>query len=295
MEAPSGKSKPGGMTPITSYFSPVRLIVFPSMPGSPPNCLRHRPSLITATWFLPGWSSSGMKDHPLIGFTPSTEKNSEVASTPSSFAGGPLWPVRLNEKVVNAAMLSNTLFCSFQSRKLEAATGTLSPPDLRRAYVSHNMVIRRGSLKGNERKSTALATLNTAVLTPIPRARVMTATIVKPGVRTRLRTAYRIWVHNAVISNSLLLPEWSRKGPNDIAYILPMKLFMRCSVHGTVVCRNVNRSSCHCDEAGAFLRHKIPDQTCYFRTVQLSVNSGHIHQLVQQGALLLVGSQSFCV
>lgn len=48
-----------------------------------------------------------------------------------------------------------------------------------------------GVLVGRGRSSTAFATLNIAVLAPIPRARVMTAVAVKTRLDRRVRAAYR--------------------------------------------------------------------------------------------------------
>jgi hypothetical protein len=48
-----------------------------------------------------------------------------------------------------------------------------------------------GILVGSGRSSTALATLNIAVLAPIPRAIVMTAVAVKTRLDRRVRAAYR--------------------------------------------------------------------------------------------------------
>jgi hypothetical protein len=48
---------------------------------------------------------------------------------------------------------------------------------------------RSASVYGSGRSSTALTTLKMAVLAPMPRARVRTATIANPGARTSVRVA----------------------------------------------------------------------------------------------------------
>ena len=49
---------------------------------------------------------------------------------------------------------------------------------------------RAGSATGSDRSSTAFMTLKTAVLAPMPSARVSTQTRVKPGVFLSWRNAY---------------------------------------------------------------------------------------------------------
>src|SRR6202034_361589 len=49
-----------------------------------------------------------------------------------------------------------------------------------------------GCGKGKGRSRTAYTTLKVATFAPIPRARVSTATIVKPGLFANIRNAYRI-------------------------------------------------------------------------------------------------------
>src|SRR5579862_2378776 len=56
---------------------------------------------------------------------------------------------------------------------------------------SHNMVRRSGSGKGKGLRSSAFATLNRAVLAPIPMASESTITAVAPRLFERVRTAYR--------------------------------------------------------------------------------------------------------
>ena len=53
---------------------------------------------------------------------------------------------------------------------------------------------RPASAYGSGLSSTALATMKSAVLAPIPRARVITATAVKPGDLAHWRRAKRRWL-----------------------------------------------------------------------------------------------------
>ena len=88
------KENPGGMTPTTSTLSPSRSTIRPTTPGSPPNRLRHRPSLSTITGAAPGRSSSGANERPRPGGVRSTSKNDAVtldAATRCGFSG----PVKL--------------------------------------------------------------------------------------------------------------------------------------------------------------------------------------------------------
>src|ERR1700733_6847177 len=56
-----------------------------------------------------------------------------------------------------------------------------------------------GCGKGKGRSRTAYTTLKVATLAPIPRARVSTATIVKPGLFANIRSAYRIsWISDSM-------------------------------------------------------------------------------------------------
>jgi hypothetical protein len=52
---------------------------------------------------------------------------------------------------------------------------------------SHTMTREAGSRMGSGRRSTVSTTVKMALFAPIPRARVATATSVKPGLRTSMR------------------------------------------------------------------------------------------------------------
>src|ERR1700687_1638904 len=52
--------------------------------------------------------------------------------------------------------------------------------------------MRSGSGKGNGRRSTPYTTVKIAVLAPMPRASVKTATAVNPGIFASIRKAYRM-------------------------------------------------------------------------------------------------------
>ena len=63
-----------------------------------------------------------------------------------------------------------------------------------------------GSLIGSMRRSTAFTTVKIAVLAPMPRARVSTATEVKAGLFSSSRSAYRrSWYKVSIIQASWLI------------------------------------------------------------------------------------------
>src|ERR1700736_276919 len=73
-----------------------------------------------------------------------------------------------------------------QSTKSGGAVGTASPLGM----IVSIFTRRSGSLNGNGRNRTESMIANIAVLAPIPRAKVRTATNVKPGDFQRRRAAY---------------------------------------------------------------------------------------------------------
>jgi hypothetical protein len=102
-----------------------------------------------------------------------------------------------------AAMSVKTVYWRRQSRNLAEETMLVVPS--REAFCSHTITRRSGSSHGNGRSRTAWAALKIAVLAPMPRASVATATAVKPGARRSCRRPYRTSDHGSA-SMWLLLP-----------------------------------------------------------------------------------------
>jgi hypothetical protein len=86
-----------------------------------------------------------------------------------------------------AASDSNDVAPSRKSSKFGYDTGARGHDRL--GIVRQNIVMRSASGYGSGRRMTLLTTLKIAVVAPIPRARVMTATAVNPGRRTSDRIA----------------------------------------------------------------------------------------------------------
>ena len=82
-----------GMTPTTVVGIPLRRIVRPTTPGSPPRCCVHRPSETTAMRGPRGESSCWSYTRPCNAGTPNTSKNAAVVSNAVSRTGSAL-PVR---------------------------------------------------------------------------------------------------------------------------------------------------------------------------------------------------------
>src|SRR3954464_15613568 len=96
-------------------------------------------------------------------------------------------------------MLSKEVARSFQRMKL-AGPATFETPG-RFAFVSQITAMRSASRYGKRSRKTALTTVKMALFTPIPSARVRTATNVKPGdfrsCRKAKRKSFMIWSHVA--------------------------------------------------------------------------------------------------
>src|SRR5205809_5107779 len=105
---------------------------------------------------------------------------------------------------------------------------------------------RTGSSNGGGRSTTALITLNIAVLAPIPSASVSTATAVKPGFLSNWRKAYRrLLITDRVQLEFFGVPDSSEPGhipafPGTVAiwlkraHVIESKLFcITCAISQT--------------------------------------------------------------
>ena len=84
-----GNWKSGPITPTTSYSVPLKLMVRPTIAGSPPNRRRHKPSPRSTTRSLPICSSCAVKPRPSAGVTRSTGNRLEERRPASSRSGSP--------------------------------------------------------------------------------------------------------------------------------------------------------------------------------------------------------------
>ena len=115
---------------------------------------------------------------------------------------------------------SGTSFAAAASGKPSPANATVRPDSIaRRTTAALSMpwsrskngestgenainISRLDSAKGRARSSTPLTTVNTALLTPIPKARASTAMAVKPGLRRSAREAWRTSIQKVSKSHS---------------------------------------------------------------------------------------------
>ncbi len=105
--------KPFGITPTTVKALPLRVMVCPTIDGSPPNRFCHSPYPSTATRRAPGvLSSSGRNVRPASGRAPSTSKKLPVTISPNTCCGSPVPPEMLSETNWCAASPENTWFLS---------------------------------------------------------------------------------------------------------------------------------------------------------------------------------------
>ena len=164
--------------PITVNFSPFRSNCLPTSPGSPPRCCCQNPLLMTTTGATPPWKSALPILRPSCGDMPSNEKKSALTCEPSTCSAR-LPPVKFASQPRNAASWLNCELCSLQSRKFAGAGLTWF--SFRLGTVSQTVTMRSRCGNGNGRSSMASIELKTVVFAPIPKARVITATAVKPG------------------------------------------------------------------------------------------------------------------
>ncbi len=177
----------GGSTPMISCGSPASTTRRPTAAASPPKRRCQRPSLMRATRRAFGRSSADVKSRPRTGLTPSTARYSCDTCSPAS-ASGSVSPVRVGPQPPMAATRSTAGRLVLQSTKLPGeAHSSAGPPARRRSC--HSITRRSASGYGSGRRTTALSTVNTAVLAPMPSASVRIATAANPGARASARSA----------------------------------------------------------------------------------------------------------
>ena len=183
--APGGTASDSGITPTIVRDRPSSITSRPRIEASPPNRLFQRRVDTTATGGASGRPSSSPIARPRLAFMPSTSKKSAVTTAPLRRTGS--FPVvRLTSRGPKPARPEKTRLRSRQWTKFAGLTTLRSR--FRLTLRSQTSTSRSGSWKGRGRRSTASTMLNRAALAPMPRARVATATTVKPGRRTRSRT-----------------------------------------------------------------------------------------------------------
>ena len=181
----SGKKKPRGVTPITSYDRPLSRSVEPITDGLSPSRPRQNPSLTIATVSAPGWASAAAKDRPNAGWTPSIGRTAGPTHAPDSVSP---WSPHENGMGARKASIDS-------NERLRACQSARSKPEIPRrtesSFVPQMKTNCDGSLYGKGRNSTASTMLKIRRLTAIPRVSDATATAVQPGALAKRRTAYR--------------------------------------------------------------------------------------------------------
>ena len=114
-------ANPAGITPMTVTGDPLRVIVCPRMPRSPPNRRCHMPWLRMITASFPGTSSSARNVRPSAGVTCS-RSNMSHDTRPPPMRSAPVVPTSVAPVEFSAPMRSNTVFCCRQSRNVAGAT-----------------------------------------------------------------------------------------------------------------------------------------------------------------------------
>ena len=105
---------------------------------------------------------------------------------PPRMPSAPFSPLTTNDEWRPRPKSSMARACSSQSSTL--AGEPMQNPAIA-GLVSHNATSRSESGSGNGRRSMPSTTLKIAVLAPMPRARVSTATTENPGLLATFRTA----------------------------------------------------------------------------------------------------------
>jgi len=196
---------------MTVNGSPFSRTSLPINERSPPNRVRHRPSLITTTAAPLPLASSGTNVRPATGRTPSTSKNRVVTNCRSTLCSVPSVPSSKGPPPIPMLIPpnpSNVRVCSSRSRRVTGDTGTRGNVGAR----SHTMTRRSGSGYGRGRINVASASANMALLAPMPSASVIAATAVKAGDTFNCRSANltssrRSPIHRVTrISRSRFLP-----------------------------------------------------------------------------------------
>ncbi len=111
-----------------------------------------------------------------MGLTPSREKKSDVTASASSCSASPL-PVRLKPVVRAMAMAENVWLSCCQSRKF----GYEMEPFGKFGLLASSLTSCSGCGKGSGFQRTPSTTEKSAVLAPMPIARVSTAMALKAG------------------------------------------------------------------------------------------------------------------
>ena len=181
------RRKSSGMTPTTVTGRPFISIRRPTMPGSPPYRPRQTEAASTIAFGAPFCDSSSLVNvRPSAASAPSSVKKFVVTSPMRSCSGSPS-PV---SAALVAQMAPKPEKCVVRSRRSWTSgpeSGARGYPPLERSHQTKTSW--EGSRNGRGASSIACTTLNSAVLAPMPRARVSIATAAKPGDRRNWRSA----------------------------------------------------------------------------------------------------------
>ncbi len=161
------------------------------MLGSRRNRFRQRVSVRITSWLWPAWSASTEKLRPRNGVTPKTSKRFAVtASALSSLGSPPL--VRFNVTPSSTSPIPASDSASVDHpRKAAGFTGTIG--NFWASFGTNNSMATNwlGLGYSSGCRSTPLMTEKIAVLAANPKARVSTATTVKPGDLRSMRKPKR--------------------------------------------------------------------------------------------------------
>ena len=172
--------------------SVLSVMVRPRMLGSLWKYRCHARALMTTT-FEPAAASAGSSVRPSCARAPSIAKVFGDISDPVRRADPDAVGISVIGGVIEIAIAESVLVllrhwlssaCDMSDLRSSGAEG------LAGAARCTIRTRRSESLYGSGSSSTVLTTLNTAVAAPMPRASVITAAAVKPGLRTRPRIAY---------------------------------------------------------------------------------------------------------
>jgi hypothetical protein len=162
------------------------------MPGSAWKYRRHEPALRTTTP-EPAASSRASSVRPSTVRPPSMPIVLEDTSAPVKRAE----PVEVGIKVIGGvtayAIADSVVVRARHSLNSVQVMPVLRPSGVFALRAGNRSTIRTSrslSGYGSGRSSTALTTLKTAVVAPMPSASVATAAVANPGLRARPRTAY---------------------------------------------------------------------------------------------------------
>src|SRR5437660_2318151 len=150
------------------------------------NRFLHKRLLMITTGVPRYRSSSGENSRPRVTSVPRVLKNPEETSFPLRCSGVP-GPAKSTPCALNAAICWNERALRCQSRKLGYETHVRG----KRGLFSQTITKRSGLAYCNGANTTPCITLNIAVLAPMPRVIVSTATAVKPGDLDNMRKLKR--------------------------------------------------------------------------------------------------------